>query len=142
MEVAEVRRRLRGAIENARKSAQERRARSDEASREYERFLAERAVPIFHVLAAALTGEGHRFKVFTPAGSVRLASEHAADDFIELSLDATADPPAVVGRVSRGRGRRNVSADRPVGKGAPIAALSEEDVLDFVLSEIAPFVER
>ena len=142
MEVAEVRRRLRAAIEGARQRARERRVRSDEAAREYEIFLAQRAVPVLHVLAAALTGEGHRFNVFTPAGSVRLSSEHAPDDFIELSLDPAADPPAVVGRISRGRGRRNVTLDRPVKADTPVAALTEEDVLDFVLSEIGPFVER
>jgi hypothetical protein len=142
MDVSEVRRRVRAAIDNARKSAQERRARSDEASRDYEMFLEGRAVPAFHALASALAGEGLRFKVFTPAGSVRLASEHAADDFIELSLDTGSDPPVVVGRISRGRGRRNVTAERPVRRGTPIAALTEEDVIEFVLSEIAPFVER
>jgi hypothetical protein len=142
MEVAEVRRRLRAAIESARRSAQERRARSDQAAREYEIFLEQVAVPVFRVLAAALTAEGLRFNVFTPAGSVRLASDHAADDFIELSLDAAADPPVVVGRVSRGRGRRNATIERPVKQDTPVAALTEEDVLEFLLSEIAPFVER
>src|SRR5512145_2808138 len=105
MEVSGVRRRLRAAIERARREAQARRERSDVAAREFDRFLNERAGPILQVLAAALVAEGYRFKVFTPADSVRLASEGSGDDYIELSLDSEQDPPIVVGKVSRGRGR-------------------------------------
>ena len=142
MEVPEIRRRLRGAIEAARREAQERRARSDAAARDYEVFLTERAVPLFHTLAAALVAEGHRFKVFTPAGSVRLASETAADDYIELVLDASLDPPAVIGRTSRGRGRRVNTAERPVKDSVAIDQLTEQDVLEFVLAALAPFIGR
>jgi hypothetical protein len=142
MEINEVRRRLRLAIEQARREAAERRARSDAAERDYEQFLAERAAPVFHDVANALTGEGHPFKVFTPARSVKLASSHASDDFIELDLDTSQDPPHVIGRSSRGRGRRNVTSERPVKTRTPVADLSEEDVLAFVLSEIGPLVER
>ena len=142
MEVSEIRRRLRGAIESARREAQERRARSDSAAREYEVFLAERAVPLFHTLASALVAEGHRFKVFTPAGSVRLASETAAEDYIELLLDPSVDPPVVIGRVSRGRGRRVNTAERPVKDSAAIDQLTDEDVLEFLLQALSPFIER
>ena len=48
MEISEVRRRVRGAIEGARQQAAARRARADAAASEYEPFLAERAVPMFH----------------------------------------------------------------------------------------------
>jgi hypothetical protein len=44
--------------------------------------------------------------------------------------------------ISRGRGRRKVTEERPVRAGAPIAALSAEDVLDFFLSEVVALVER
>jgi hypothetical protein len=114
MEVAEVRRRVRAAIESARKAAQERRTRSDQSSREYETFLRDIAVPVFHVFASALVAEGHRFKVFTPAESVRLASESSPEDYIEIALDAAAEPPAVMGRINRGRGRRGVASERPI----------------------------
>jgi hypothetical protein len=140
MEIPEVRRRLRAAIEGARKEAQERRLRSDAASRAFEIFLEQRAVPAFQTLASALAGEGYRFKVFTPASSVRLASDGAADDYIELALDADADPPTVVVRTSRGRGRRNVSAERALQQGTPIEDLTEENVLESLLQEITPFV--
>lgn len=142
MEVSDVRRRVRGAIDAARRTAQERRARADEAARDYEPFLRDRAVPLFHTIASALVAEGHRFKVFTPADAVRLASESSGEDFIELALDTSSDPPVVLGRSSRGRGRRVVTSERPVKEGVSIAELTEEDVLAFVLAEISPFVER
>jgi hypothetical protein len=140
MDVPEVRRRVRAAIEGAKREAVSRRERSDTASRDYAEFLTARAVPIFHQLAAALVGEGHRFKVVTPAGSVRLASERSAEDFVELTLDTTVDPPAVLGRTSFNRGRRAITSERPVRDGAPIPDLTESDVLDFVLSELTAFL--
>lgn len=142
MDVPEVRRRLRGAIDGARAKSQERRARTDAASRDYDAFLAERAVPLFHTFASALVAEGFRFKVFTPAGSVRLASESGGEDFIELGLDTTADPPQVVGRTSRGRGRRQVASERPIRDGADVASLTEDDVMGFLVEEILPFVTK
>jgi hypothetical protein len=142
MEVSDVRLRLRAAIESARKAAQERRARSDQAAGEYEVFLRDTAVPDFQVFAAALVAENHRFKVFTPAESVRLASESSPEDFIELALDATIDPPAVMGRTSHGRGRRAVASERPIKDQGSIADLTDQDVLEFLASEIVPFVER
>jgi hypothetical protein len=141
MDVPEIRRRLRASIEAARRDAQERRGRSDRASRAYEEFLATRAVPLFQTVASALVAEGHRFKVFTPAGSVRLAAESSGEDYIELGLDSTADPPVVVGRTSRGRGRRQIS-ERPVQEDVPIEDLTDDDVLAFLLRELTPFLER
>jgi hypothetical protein len=142
MDISEVRRRLRGAIEEARREAVARRERSDAAHRDYEVFLADCATPTFRQLALALGGEGHRFEMATPADSVRLVSERSSDDYIELGLDATQDPPRVVGRTSRGRGRRNVTSERPVREGAAVADLTAEDVLEFLVAEIAPLVER
>jgi hypothetical protein len=142
MEVSEVRRRLRAAIVQARRQAAARRERSDAAARDFERLLEDRAIPVFQTLAAALTAEGHRFTVFTPAGSVRLSSETSTHDYIELALDSTGDSPSLVVRTSRGRGRRQLTSERAVLEGARIGELTDEDVLGFVLSEIAPFVER
>lgn len=142
MEVSDIRRRLRAAIDRARLLSSERRARDAQAARDYEQFLEQRAVPVFHQVSAALVAEGHLFKVFTPAGSVRLASERSPDEFIELALDDSADPPEVVARTSRGRGRRMISSVRAMKDRTPIASLTEEDVLAFLLQEIVPFVER
>ena len=142
MEVSEVRRRLLAAFDRARQAAAERRVRTDAAARDYEAFLGQRAAPVFHQFAAALKGEGHGFTVFTPASSIRLASERSPEEFIELVLDDSADPPAVLGRTTRGRGRRTVSSERALGSGAPIADLTEEDVLAFLLEQIVELLER
>jgi len=142
MDVSDVRRRLRGAIDAARCEAAARRERSDAAHRDYETFLAQRATPTFRLLASALAGDGHRFTIFTPADSVRLVSESSSDDFIELALDTSLDPPGVVGRTSRGRGRRNVSSERVIREGTSIGDLTDEDVLEFLLPGIVSLIER
>ena len=142
MEVSEIRRRLRASIEAARRDAQERRARVDIARHDYEEVLRDRSVPLFHTVASALVAEGHRFKVFTPADSVRLSSETSGEDYIEIALDTSVDPPVVMGRTSRGRGRRQVTSERPVREDIPIDQLSDEDVLAFLLAELTPFLER
>lgn len=142
MEISEVRRRLRAALEKARRESAERRARVDAAARDYEVFLAERASPVFHQVAAALNAEGKKFKVFTPASSIRLAAERSPEEFIELSLDDSSDPPAVIGRTSRGRGRKTVSSEQTLRDGTPIPDLTDEDVLAFLLEEIPRLVER
>lgn len=140
MEIHQVRRRIRAAIAEARAAAQQRQARVDTASRDYEKFLTERAVPLFHTFASALAGEGLRFKVFTPAGSVRLVPEGASEDYIELMLDTSGDLPQVIGRTNRGRGRRQVTTERPLKEGADIGTLTDEDVLEFLSGEIGRFL--
>jgi hypothetical protein len=140
MEVSEVRRRLRAAIDQSRRDSAQRRERADIANREYDQFLAQVAVPTFQTMANVLVAEGHRFTVNTPAGSVRLASERSGEDFIELALDTSHDPPVVVVRTSRGRGRRQLSAERPVA--TPIASLTDADVVQMVVDEIPLLVER
>jgi hypothetical protein len=142
MEVSDVRRRIRAAIETARTRRAERRARTDEAARAYEQFLDAIAVPAFHSVASALTGEGHRFNVLTPAGAVRLSPERTSEDFIELSLDAERERPAVVIRSARGRGRRMVAAERTLREDLPIAELAEEDVVGALIAEVIAFIER
>ena len=142
MEVSEVRRRLRAAVDQARRDASARRERTDLASRAYERFLAEHAVPVFQTLAAALTGEGIRYKLSTPAGSVRLSSQ-SSSDFIELGFDTSQDPAAVLVRTSRGRGRRHIETERSIAAGpAAIETLSDDLLLRAILDEMVPLLER
>jgi hypothetical protein len=140
MEIPDIRRRVRAAINQARRDAATRRERSDAAARAYDEFLTTCAVPAFNLVASALAGEGQRFKVSTPAESVRLSSENGAENYIELVLDPTDDPPVVLGRSNVGRGRRAITRERSLRK--DIASLTQEDVVEFVLGEIAPFVER
>ena len=83
MEVSAVRQQILQAIERAKHASADRRAANDEASREYNVFLEQLAVPLFRQAAGILRAEGYLFNLFTPGGSVRLMSERSADDFIE-----------------------------------------------------------
>ena len=142
MEISDVRKRVLETIERSKRAAAERRARVDEAAREYEVFLDRMAVPIFRHVASALRPEKYPFTLFTPSGSVRLMSDRSTADYIEIVLDASGPEPRVVGRASRGRGGRVLESETALGSGGPVRDLTEQDVLDFVLKELAPFVER
>jgi hypothetical protein len=139
MEISLVRKRLLETIDGARKRAAERRGRVGQASHDFEVFLQKIAVPLFRQVANALKAEGYAFTVFTPSGSVRLMSDRAVEDYIEISLDTSDDPPRVMGQVSRTRGRRVLDAERAIG--AP-DSLTEDDLLEFLLKELEAFVER
>lgn len=129
-------------IDRARKASGARRARVDQAAREYEAFLERIAVPVVRQVANVLRAEGYLFSVFTPGGSVRLMSDRSADDYIELRLDTEGDDPRVVGHASRTRGRRVRESEWPLAESGAISDLTEDDVLRFVMKELEPFVER
>ena len=141
MEISDVRRRVTETVERAKRSAGERRARSDDAARDYATFLDSLAVPLVRQVANVLKAEGYLFGVFTPSGSVRLASEKSADDYIEISLDTSGEYPVVLGHSRHARGRRVVEHERPIG-GPEIRSVSEEQLLAFLLEELGPLVER
>jgi len=139
VEIADVRKRLLHMIERAKRQAAERRARTDEASRAFDTFLETIAVPLFRQVANSLRADGYLFNVFTPSGSVRLMSDRGAEDFIEVTLDTSDTVPRVIGHTSRSRGRRVLESERAIGEPD---ALTENDVLEFLLKELEPFVER
>ena len=142
MDVSDLRKRIVRALDDARKDAAGRRADLDRASGEYERFLEETAIPLFRQGATVLRAEGHPFTANTPAGSVQLVSDHSAQDFLELELDASGPEPQVIGRTSA-RGRRGlVVEERPIAQGKRIADLTEEDVSAFLISEVRKLVSR
>ncbi len=142
METADIRRRLRHALEQARKDSTEKRARADLAATAYSAFLRDVATPVFLTFANVAKAEGHAFAIFTPVGGVRLASERHADDFMEIWLDTAVDPPEVATRVSRRRGGDLMMREELLRAGAPINGLSDEDVVGFLLANIGGLVER
>ena len=121
---------------------QERRERIAATERAYEAFLADVAIPVTRMLASALKADGYPFTVNTPGGSVRLASDKGRDDYIELSLDASVDPPEVIGIIRYSKGSRTDSEERPVKPGAWPDAITEDDVLEFLVRALEPWLER
>ena len=142
MEVSHVRRRLTAEIERLKKASQERRERVAVAERAYETFVSDVAVPVTRMVANVLKADGYPFTVNTPGGSVRLASDKGRDDYIEFALDSDADPAEVMGVIRYSRGSRTVSEERPVKRGASPDAITEDDVLEFLLKALEPWLER
>ena len=142
LEISEMRKRLRAAIEQSRRAAAARRVEVDEATAAYDTFLARMAEPLVQMLANALRAEGYPFTVFTPRGGLRLASGRSGEDLIEFVLDTSARHPTALLRVNRGRGRRVLQHERPIRGEERIEQLTEEDVIKALLEEIGPFVER
>ncbi len=142
IETSELRKRVRAAIEHSRKQAAARRAKLDEAAAAYQELLKSTAIPLVQMLINTLRAEGFNFTVFTPNGGLRMALARSGDDYIEFALDTSQDEPFAALRVNRSRGRRIVQHERPVKDRTPIDRLSEEDVLQALLEELGPFVER
>jgi hypothetical protein len=142
VEVSEVRRQLKLAIDRAKARAQQKRQNVAEAERAYAAFLEDVATPTTRMLANALKAEGYLFTVSTPSGSLRLASDRGRDDYIELALDASGDTPTVVGRVRHTRGSRTLEDERPIKPGAAPQDVTQADVLSFMVNALDPWLER
>ncbi len=142
VETAEVRKRVKQVIERSRQAARERRERSASASLEGERVLRQVVAPVVKAVAGVLTREGYAFQVATPARSVRLQAQATPDNFVEVDLDTEHDPPTLLVRVSRARGRRVLVHEDVMCRADAIASLTEDDVLTFLLAKLGPFVEK
>ena len=142
MEVSEVRRQLRHALDRAKARAQQKRDQAGAAERAYATFLENIATPTTRMVAGVLKAEGLPFTVSTPSGAVRLASDHGRDDYIELALDSSGDTPVVVGHVRRTRGSRTIDDERPIRPGAAPQDLTDADVLQFLVTALEPWLER
>lgn len=142
MEIADVRKRVLETVARAKAAAKARRARNEQAAAEYPRFLEAVAVPICRQLVNVLRSEGHRWTLATPSGGIRLDSDRSSDEFLQMSLDATSDPPSVVCRTRRRQGGRILESERPMNESGSIAELTEDEVLRFLLVEFEPFVDR
>jgi hypothetical protein len=139
-DVGVVRKRVRFAIEQARRDQAERRTRVTEARQNYDAFLQNAAIPVFKMFASILKAEGLHFEVMTPADGVRLQSERNRDDAIEIELDTTADPPQPLVTITRTRGSRVVQSDRSIKGSNPLVQLTEDDVIDMLLEELRPWL--
>jgi hypothetical protein len=139
-DVALVRKRVRSAIEQARRDQADKRGRVAEAQSSYNTFLETAAIPAFRMVANVLKSEGLNFEVMTPAGGVRLQSERNREDAIEMELDTTADPPQPLVTITRTRGSRVVQSDRSIKGSNPLVQLNEDDVIEMLLEELRPWL--
>jgi hypothetical protein len=126
----------------ARERMLRRRERTADAETEYDQLLTQVATPLARQLANALNAEGYAFTVSTPGRGLRLALDRGRDDFIELALDTDGDEPIVVGRTRHTRGSRTIEDERPIKPGVTPGQLSEQDVLEFFVSALEPWLER
>lgn len=140
-DAAVVRKRVRTAIDQARRDQAERRERVSDAQKSYQTFLEGAAIPVFRMIANVLKSEGNlNFEVMTPAGGVRLQSERNREDAITLELDSTADPPQPLVTVTRVRGSRVIQSDRSIKGSNPLVHLTEDDVIEMLLEELRPWL--
>jgi hypothetical protein len=139
-ELTDLRRRVRQAMQDAKRNAAQRREARDEASKAWDTAVAEIVEPAATQMAAALTGEGVPFRLETPRGTIRLVSDRSKNDYIEIVLDADdeRDVPEVIGRNVVGRGRQSVSVIEE-SLGAP-SELTDDRVTEFLLKAIAPWL--
>jgi len=142
MEVSLVNKRVQIAIEQARGRAQTRRHAAASAEKAYALFLETVATPVTRQVANALKVAGIAFTLGTPGGGLRLAADRGRDDFIEFVLDASGDVPQAAGRVSVTRGSRTIDQVVPIKPGTAIEDLADEDVLDFLVRALEPWLER
>ena len=140
MNVSDVRRRLKQTITEAKRLATQRRTARDVAAGDYEQFLDAVAVPVFRFMLTALKAEGPPFELDTPPGVVRLVPARSSPSFVELSLDVSGVHPVVMGRSSVRRGRETAQAERPLRPDTAVSGLTREDVLEFLLESLGPFV--
>lgn len=126
----------------ARDRAKQRRQKADEAEQAYASFLDHRAAPLARQIVNALRAEGYAFTVSTPGRGLRVSLDQGRDDYIELELNTETDQPYVVGRIRRTRGSRTIDEERPVKPGTGPDNVSEDDLLEFFVRELEPWLER
>jgi hypothetical protein len=142
LELAQIRRRVQTRLADVKRAAATRRERAAAAERAYDTFLAEIATPVVNAVAQSLSAEGYAFRVSTPGRTVRMVSDRSSRTYLDLRLDTTGLSPQVVLEVGRERGSRVLADDRPVGSGAQIETLTEEDVLAALMDSLDDLIER
>jgi hypothetical protein len=142
LDTVEVQRQLTHRLAELRKAATQRRDDVSRAREAFETVLDGELAPTVRQFVQVLKAQGFPFAVQTPAGAVRMTTERSADDFIEVALDVTRRPPAVVALRQYTRGRRLIDDERVVAEGEAIARLDAERILPILLDLIEPFVER
>ncbi len=141
MEPADLRKRVLRALDEARRHATAHREEAEHADQVFSRLQPEIAA-LWRQVANVLKVEGHPFAIHTPAGSVRFASERYPDSFVEVSVDTSRRPVAIVGRTIFARGRQITDRETVVAEAGDLAAYEADRAVEFLGSELVPFLER
>ena len=140
METSVVRQRVQELLRQLKRPEADRRAdrrwQADQAQQEFDTFLKSVAVPLFKQVAGVLAAEGFKFEVFTPGSSVRLMGSRGNDEYLEIVLDTNGSAPKLLGRASHVRGGDVMQTELVLNATANISALTDEDLLGFLLGEI------
>jgi hypothetical protein len=142
LELVQIRRRVQHRLADIKRAAAERRDRVAAAERAYEAFLAAVATPLVNAVAQSLSAEGYAYRVTTPGGAVRMASDRSSRTYVEIRLDTAGREPQIVAEIGRERGSRVFADERPVCQGVAIEAITDEQLLEELLSLMADLIER
>jgi len=142
LELVQIRRRVQNRLADIKRAAAERRDRVAAAERAYGPFLADIATPLLNAVAQSLSAEGHAYRVTTPGGAVRMASDRSGRTYLEIRLETAGRDPQLVAEIGRERGSRVSTDERPVCQGVAIEAITDERLLGEVLDLLPELIER
>ena len=142
MEIVQIRRRVQVRLADIKRAAAERRDKVAAAERAYEAFLADLATPLMNAVAQSLSAESYAYRVTTPGGAVRMASDRSSRTYLEIRLDTAGREPQLIAEIGRERGSRVFADERPICQGAAIDAITDERLLGEVLDLLPELIER
>jgi len=142
MELVQIRRRVQTKLTDIKRAAAERREKVAAAERAFGAFLADVATPTVSAIAQSLSAEGYAYRVTTPGGAVRMASERSSRTYLEIRLDASGREPQLVAQVGRERGSRVLEDEHPVCPGMAIETVTDEHLLAALLDLLPELIER
>jgi hypothetical protein len=133
---------VQAAITAARERSQLHRQAVADAEASYDRFLADVAVPLARQVANAFKAEGYSFTVSTPGRGVRIASDRGATTTWTSARhrrraaawsSGTSDT-----RAAHARSTKSIRSRQ----GAAPSQISEEELLEFVMRALQPWIDR
>ena len=142
MEIVQIRRRVQVRLADIKRAASERREKVAAAERAYVSFLAHVATPTVSAVAQSLSAEGYPFKVTTPGNTVRMVSDRSGRTYLEIRLDTAGAAPQLLAEVGRERGSRVFTDEHPICRGLPIDVVTDEQLLNELLSLMSEMIER
>ena len=142
MELVQIRRRVQARLADIKRAAAERREKVAAAERAYGTFLASVATPTINAVAQSLSAEGYPYRVTTPGSAVRMSSDRSSRAYLEVRLDTAGAVPQLIAEVGRERGSRVFTDEHPICRGLPIDVVTDEQLLNELLSLMSEMIER